>query len=237
MVAAPATASSRFFGLTPASTTAKPSAAPRLISSIRPIHFGIGASSPSRGRPRNWRTATSSSRTPRTILTQLTQVAGLPDWLPPPGQERGTVDSGPGGGEHQHDRDDGNGADGDPDRQRQRSSDGLAHHPSFPDRAIASRLSPVSVLKIRPIRKEEVTHPGAPHLRDPAITAPAGAVANTTATPARITADYRGEVIVNHPIVGRGRRSALHPPWVETGPPRRGSARAERTFGPRVSRR
>src|SRR5271165_7339135 len=83
IAAPPATASSKFLGLAPDRTAARPNAAGGVVLSIVAIHLGIcGCSSPC-GRPRNCRAATSSSRTPRTILTQLTQVAGDPD-LPAP---------------------------------------------------------------------------------------------------------------------------------------------------------
>src|SRR5271166_883806 len=84
IVAAPPTASSRFLGLAPDRRAARPSAAGGLVLSIVAIHFGICASSPPCGLRRNWRAATSSSRTPSTILTQLTQAAGDPDLLAPP---------------------------------------------------------------------------------------------------------------------------------------------------------
>src|SRR5580692_1556671 len=84
----PATASSKFLGLAPDRTAARPNAAGGPVLSIVAIHLGIcGCSSPC-GRPRNCRSATSSSRTPRAILTQLTQVAGDPDLLAPPAPAR-----------------------------------------------------------------------------------------------------------------------------------------------------
>src|SRR3984885_11950382 len=85
--AAPPTASSRFLGLTPASSAASPQAASGPMSSILAIHFGRCACSPSFGRPRNCRTASRSSSSPSTTLTQLTQVAGEPDELAPAGPE------------------------------------------------------------------------------------------------------------------------------------------------------
>src|SRR5580698_9782715 len=85
IAAAPATASRRFLGLAPDRTAARPNAATGVVLSIVAIHLGMCGSSPSRGRERNWRAATRSSRTPRTILTQLTQVAGEPDLLAPVG--------------------------------------------------------------------------------------------------------------------------------------------------------
>ena len=51
------------------------------------IHLGICGSSP-RGRERNSRTATSSSKTASTILTQLTHAAGEPEELAPPAPAR-----------------------------------------------------------------------------------------------------------------------------------------------------
>src|SRR6266581_5281891 len=85
MAAAPATASSRFLGLAPARSAANPSAVSGLNLSTAPIHCGIGAWSSPRGRLRNCRSATRSSRAPRTSFIQLTQVAGSPDWLAPAG--------------------------------------------------------------------------------------------------------------------------------------------------------
>src|ERR1700683_3965875 len=85
IAAPPLTASSRFLGLAPDSNAARPSAVSGVVLSIEAIHLGLcGCSSP-RGRPRNARPATSSSRTPSTILTQLTQAAGEPDLLAPAG--------------------------------------------------------------------------------------------------------------------------------------------------------
>ena len=49
----------------------------RELSIVR-IHFGSGASAPARGRPRHCLTATRSSSTPSTSLSQPTQVAGSP---------------------------------------------------------------------------------------------------------------------------------------------------------------
>ena len=85
--AAAPTASSRFFGLTPASNAASPNAAGGLILSIVFIQLGSAASSPSLGRARNCLTQTASSSRPRTILTQLTHVAGEPDELAPAGPD------------------------------------------------------------------------------------------------------------------------------------------------------
>src|SRR5271154_5811305 len=149
IAAAPPAASSRFLGLAPDRTAARPSAPNGVILSIVVIHLGICGSSPPWGRPRNWRTATRSSKMPRPILTQLTHVAGAPDFARParPGEgqedgsddaqagqpaqdEREPVDPGPVAGEHEYYRDDRDRAERDPDRQRQRSSDGLPHHSS-----------------------------------------------------------------------------------------------------------
>src|SRR5712692_9286509 len=85
IAAAPATASSRFLGLAPERAAARPNAASGGVLSIVVIHLGMCGSSPPRGRERNWWAATRSSRTPRTILTQLTHVAGEPDLLAPAG--------------------------------------------------------------------------------------------------------------------------------------------------------
>src|SRR5258705_2013925 len=81
IAAAPPAARSRFLGLAPDRAAARPSAPRGVVLPIVAIHFGICGSSPPWGRPRNWRTAISSSRIPRPILTQLTHVAGGPDLL------------------------------------------------------------------------------------------------------------------------------------------------------------
>src|SRR3954463_10740830 len=86
IAAAPPTASSRFFGLAPEKTAASPSAAGGEVLSIVAIHAGICGSSSPRGLLRNWRAATSSTSAPRTILTQLTHMAGDPDSLARPTQ-------------------------------------------------------------------------------------------------------------------------------------------------------
>src|SRR5580704_7833770 len=88
IAAAPATARSRFLGLAPDMTAARPTAATGVVLSIVVIHLGICACSSPCGRERNWRAATSSSKTPRTILIQLTQAAGEPDLLAPAGPAR-----------------------------------------------------------------------------------------------------------------------------------------------------
>src|SRR5215218_1350959 len=115
MAAAAPTASSRFLGLAAARAAPPPSAWPGANRSIAPIHLGREASSPWWGRPRNWRTATSSSPSPRSSFSQLTQVARWP------------VGAGPRGGQHEHDRDDRDRAERHPDRQRQGLPDRLAH--------------------------------------------------------------------------------------------------------------
>src|ERR1700735_2831738 len=150
IAAAPATARSRFLGLAPDMTAARPTAAAGVVLSIVVIHLGICACSSPCGRERNWRAATSSSKTPRTILIQLTQAAGGPDLLAPGGPGRGqhdgpddaqaeqpacdegrAVDLGPVAGEHEHYGDDRDRAECDADCQWQRSPDGLAHRSSF----------------------------------------------------------------------------------------------------------
>src|SRR4051794_8869242 len=91
MAAAPPTASNRFLGLAPDRTAARPRAPTGLGSSMGAIHFGMCGWSSPRGRPRNWRAATSRSSTPRAIFTQLTQVAGDPEELAPPAPASGSA--------------------------------------------------------------------------------------------------------------------------------------------------
>src|SRR4029453_10635880 len=71
----------RFLGLMVPSTRAAPAALGGVKLSRAPIHLGMGASSPSWGRARHWRTATRTSSSPRTSLSQSTQAAGSPSWL------------------------------------------------------------------------------------------------------------------------------------------------------------
>src|SRR4051794_32787602 len=84
-LAAAATESIRFFGLTPARRTPSANALPGFIASIPAIHFGIGGVSPGFGRPRQLRAASSRKRTPRTILphAMLSEVLLLVDASPP----------------------------------------------------------------------------------------------------------------------------------------------------------
>jgi len=53
IAAIPATMSRRFFGLRAESTTPDPAAFGELNTSSAPIHFGVGGSPPSCGRPRH----------------------------------------------------------------------------------------------------------------------------------------------------------------------------------------
>src|ERR1700733_5135306 len=76
----------RFFGLTAASSTARPNALNGETDSTLASHLGIAASSPAAGRLRQLRRANARSATPRTILPQDTEseavllVATLPSW-------------------------------------------------------------------------------------------------------------------------------------------------------------
>src|SRR5829696_2220707 len=79
--AAPPMMNRRFLGLMVPSTRAAPAALGGVKLSRAPIHLGMGTSSPSWGRARHWRTATRTSRRPRTSLSQSTQAAGSPSWL------------------------------------------------------------------------------------------------------------------------------------------------------------
>src|SRR6478609_8802261 len=79
---APATASSKFLGLRPDRTTPAPAALTGENESSAPIHFGIAASSPSRGRLCHCLAATAKSSSPSTSFSQLTQFGGAPDSPP-----------------------------------------------------------------------------------------------------------------------------------------------------------
>lgn len=76
MVVAPATTSSRFFGLTAPSPTARPKALTAVKESIADIQPGVGGVAPSRGRPDHCLTASSRRSRPSTSLTTLAHVAG-----------------------------------------------------------------------------------------------------------------------------------------------------------------
>ena len=70
----------RFFGFTADSRTPIPNDFPAVNESIAPIHFGSFGASPSRGRPRHWRAAATSSNSPSSSLMMLTVCVGpLPD--------------------------------------------------------------------------------------------------------------------------------------------------------------
>ena len=83
IAAAPATASSRFLGLSPDRNMRVLIAFTGVNPSSAPIHLGVAGSSSPSGRPRHWRAATSSMRTPRISLSQLTHVAGAPSLVAP----------------------------------------------------------------------------------------------------------------------------------------------------------
>src|ERR1700677_4787355 len=63
----------RFFGLTAASSTARPNALTGETDSTLASHLGIAASSPGAGRLRQLRRANARSATPRAILPQDTE--------------------------------------------------------------------------------------------------------------------------------------------------------------------
>ena len=139
-----ATASSRFFGLTPESA---PAPAPYGVNVSRAaIHLGGAGVSPACGRPRNWRTASSTSPRPRTSLSALTQVGGRRVVLrveaagdrqhhgadhreahDPAEHEGRAVDAPARRHEHQYDRHDRERAERHADRDREHLADGFAH--------------------------------------------------------------------------------------------------------------
>ena len=148
--------------------------------SIARIHFGIAASSPSRGRPRHCLTATSSSSTPSTSFSTPTQSAGsepscrvgpargdeddrADDRQPddPAEHERGPVRARPRRAEHQHDAMIGIGLSATTDAEREDLPDRVSHSPPRPHDAAEAdvagrRVDRLELARGRPVAQAVV---------------------------------------------------------------------------------
>ena len=85
IVTPPARHSVRFFGFTEESRTPSPKALPAVMLSMAAIHFGRVGSSPSWGRDRHCRAASSTAATPSSILATDENVDGPPSSACPTG--------------------------------------------------------------------------------------------------------------------------------------------------------